>query len=1040
MVRANLLRSVAQLAVLSLVVLWAGCDDSGGQYAEGGDARMNVTPLALSFPQLEVGQRHEEVVYVRNDGNSPLVLPYTRYTLIPASAPFLFSYVKVDGVVTDTIPGGAQGEIVVTYLAEDDRQHQATLRLEASNGDRADITLNTVRPAPILSVDPNPIVFSSARPNTESRQTAAVRNAGTARLTIESVLFSPGNTTDFSVISGLPTSPRSLLPGESFEIEIAYVPTGDHNVRDVSHLLFDSDSGGTMGRMSIEIIGMVAGPRIEVEPAIVDFGAVDSGQTEQRNVYVRNVGEETLEVHGIYLDFTSSNEFSYGGVTELALEPGEQHAVSVSYSPANSGIDTGYLVFESNDPLAPGVRAALVGAWAGPVMDLRPTLLDFGQVAARVTKTLSFEIYNDGTRPLTVNEMAFVSGPSGLLSYAVEAGLVPPFTVPAQGKRRVAVTFAPTEELPLSTAQLEVRSNDPERPNQRVNLRMIGLATGKCEIELVPRNLNFGLVPGGYEKDLPILVRNKGAAPCAVNGVQLKVDFFNIFYPNPFKVAASPFSPFQLQPGESRLVDFNFKPYRGEIEEFAAQAVFNVSDPLNNLTNITCASASMGLPGMGGCSFGVGQPGNCWACLTGSTGDPAIATVPNEVNFGLVTLGCASQAQRLRIYNKGTAPTDITGLALGSGCAPKFTMRGVPPLPKTLSPGTYIEVELTYRPSEAVEDACVLDVTASTESLSVPIEGTGTTDENGVDVFNQVSGRQVDVLFVVDSSGSMGPDQQNLANNFDTFIQMASNWGVDFQLGVTTMDDADEGRLQSRKGHPRIIASEVLSAAQVAAAFKENIKVGTSGSATERGLKAAESALSPPIITANVPGDCPSGSTACAEPYSCDTWDGTCGGYNAKFLREDASLEIILVSDEVDQSPAPVDYYVDFFKNIKGFRNDTMMHVNVIVGWLNDSGSCDMSGFNRYKEVANRTGGRVESLCGNFAAGLAAIGDSAFGLRVQFFLSRVPVPATIQVRVNNVQQSTGWTFDAPSNAIIFDAANVPPENAVIRVNYKAACF
>ena len=43
-----------------------------------------------------------------------------------------------------------------------------------------------------------------------------------------------------------------------------------------------------------------------------------------------------------------------------------------------------------------------------------------------------------------------------------------------------------------------------------------------------------------------------------------------------------------------------------------------------------------------------------------------------------------------------------------------------------------------------------------------------------------------------------------------------------------------------------------------------------------------------------------------------------CGGYNMGFLRKDATLEIVFVSDEEDQSPADLSFYINFFKNIKG--------------------------------------------------------------------------------------------------------------------------
>src|SRR5262249_38256966 len=47
---------------------------------------------------------------------------------------------------------------------------------------------------------------------------------------------------------------------------------------------------------------------------------------------------------------------------------------------------------------------------------------------------------------------------------------------------------------------------------------------------------------------------------------------------------------------------------------------------------------------------------------------------------------------------------------------------------------------------------------------------------------------KIDVLWVIDNSGSMETSQKNLADNFPTFIQKFSDKGYDFKLAVTTTD------------------------------------------------------------------------------------------------------------------------------------------------------------------------------------------------------------------------------------------------------------
>ena len=86
--------------------------------------------------------------------------------------------------------------------------------------------------------------------------------------------------------------------------------------------------------------------------------------------------------------------------------------------------------------------------------------------------------------------------------------------------------------------------------------------------------------------------------------------------------------------------------------------------------------------------------------------------------------------------------------------------------------------------------------------LVVPLLGSCTeysyTSEVAVDVFQQSRRNVVDVLMVVDNSGSMIEEQAKLATNFQAFIQVFSDIDVDWQIGVITTDmttETDMGRL-----------------------------------------------------------------------------------------------------------------------------------------------------------------------------------------------------------------------------------------------------
>ncbi|MCB9638829.1 MAG: VWA domain-containing protein [Myxococcales bacterium] len=143
----------------------------------------------------------------------------------------------------------------------------------------------------------------------------------------------------------------------------------------------------------------------------------------------------------------------------------------------------------------------------------------------------------------------------------------------------------------------------------------------------------------------------------------------------------------------------------------------------------------------------------------------------------------------------------------------------------------------------------------------------------------------VDILFVIDNSGSMAEEQTKLRNNFKSFIQRLLRADIrDFQIGVITTDVDElfnpDGRgqlVQAESNAPKIISSQ-LTETQVIEQFSKTANVGTLGSNFEQPLKAVELALSP----------------------------SSAGGFadtqNKGFLRDGALLAIIFVTDEDDCS------------------------------------------------------------------------------------------------------------------------------------------
>ena len=120
--------------------------------------------------------------------------------------------------------------------------------------------------------------------------------------------------------------------------------------------------------------------------------------------------------------------------------------------------------------------------------------------------------------------------------------------------------------------------------------------------------------------------------------------------------------------------------------------------------------------------------------------------------------------------------------------------------------------------------------------ISAALLGACTTEYDGLsvqstlDVWYQEPTDQVDILWVIDNSNSMGAEQDTLATGFQSFALELENTGTDFHLGVITTTflygDSDRGKLI---GEPSYITPDD----DYLRLFPERVKVGVDGDGKE---------------------------------------------------------------------------------------------------------------------------------------------------------------------------------------------------------------
>jgi hypothetical protein len=285
---------------------------------------------------------------------------------------------------------------------------------------------------------------------------------------------------------------------------------------------------------------------------------------------------------------------------------------------------------------------------------------------------------------------------------------------------------------------------------------------------------------------------------------------------------------------------------------------------------------------------------------------------------------------------------------------------------------------------------------------------------------------KVDILFVVDDSGSMEVHQQNLIKNIELFTKaLGNNQILDYHFGVLTSSMGDftsnpKGGKGKLVGPPTVI--DRLTPGGLAK-LRENLHVGTKGSGQEMFFDPVKAALSTPLID----------------------------NENKGFYREDAHLAVIFITDADDQSEElePQKYF-QFLVDLKKGDVKRVLHYGIFIPRSNTT--CDRSGEvqpDRIEEVMQLFGANALGLCDTDFG--QKLGDLALDLETRvgrvMYLSRAADPSTIEVKFGNGwlpnHPEKGWVYDPARNAIIFgsqiDWKSQPP-GAQIEVNFIAAQY
>jgi hypothetical protein len=364
--------------------------------------------------------------------------------------------------------------------------------------------------------------------------------------------------------------------------------------------------------------------------------------------------------------------------------------------------------------------------------------------------------------------------------------------------------------------------------------------------------------------------------------------------------------------------------------------------------------------------------------LHGAGAVPSLQIDPDPYDFGVDYIGCGN-GQDFQVTNVGS-DTLVVDQLWYENAENELHLTDGNTYPLTLEPGASAPLHVDFMP--AVEGAIRGELHATSNDPRGEVVAKQTAEGQyvgrGEDQFAIPENPPVDIVFAVDQSCSMDDDVTRIGNNFSRFISDISNITNDWRIGVVTKDSGcfNGGILRST-------TPDYVTKFQTAVG-------GDFGNYTEALLTLGYNALA--ATTGN--------------------------GCNGGFLRPNAMLHFILVSDEPEQSWNNWSYYVNNFLTYKS--DPALVKISAVAGDYPNGCATAEAGAGYY-EAVQATGGIYLSICDtDWASHASELATASLADIYNFTLSDTPDVATIRVWVNGTEWTSGWHYDAPSNQVRFD--------------------
>jgi hypothetical protein len=317
-----------------------------------GGPQIQVTPPSLGFPRTGVGIDVQKNVAIHNVGTDPTSMdPLVITSITVQGGEFVWS-LPTGRTLPATVGAGRSLQVNVDYTAL--QAHSSTGTLTISSSDSTghafpDVTVPLTASAADLGpcaydVTPAQLAFGSVATGQQASLAFAVRNRGTNDCVIANVRLSLSTSATFAVS---PFSSRMIPAGGEYLVPVDFQP--DSEAAFAGAVLFDVSSP-TAPQATVPLTGTGVNPCLQISPSTLLFGEVGlQCRPPTLQVIVRNACSLPVLVSRANVDGGANGAFSLssGLIAPVALLPGGQVNLGVTYSPHVEGHDLGALYIQA---------------------------------------------------------------------------------------------------------------------------------------------------------------------------------------------------------------------------------------------------------------------------------------------------------------------------------------------------------------------------------------------------------------------------------------------------------------------------------------------------------------------------------------------------------------------------------------------------------------------------------------------------------------------------------------------------------------------